>query len=274
MTPKFLLCNPSFYGIQYNINFWMPSNIGKVNYDLAYEQWTNLYITLNNISKELYGYYSIVDIFPQSGLPDMVFTANAGLVLDKTIVLSNFRCPERQPEKEIFKQWFKNKGYSILELPSSIFFEGEGDALFDSHNRLWVGHGFRSDEVAAYFLSDLHSGVHTLKLIDPRFYHLDTCFAPLSKGHVMYYPPAFDKISLNKIEVEFGYYTNRLIPVTEEDALNFSCNAINVGDYIVVNNISTILKEHLEYFGYTVIVISVSEFLKAGGGTACLKLKI
>jgi len=270
MTEQLLMCLPKFYDIKYVINTWMIDNLYQANKNLAWDQWAKLYLTLVDII----GADNIRCITGHENLPDMTFAANAGLVLGKTVILSNFWHLERRPEKEIFKRWFKNEGYAILELPDHVFFEGEGDALFDDDKRLWVGYGFRSDKKAADIIRGLGIETHSVSLIDPRFYHLDTCFAPLSKGHLLYYPEAFDKISQYEIEDQFSYHPSQLIPVSEEDALNFACNAINLGDYIIVNRISDALREKLEYHGYNVKVTPVGEFLKAGGGTACLKLKL
>jgi ornithine--oxo-acid transaminase len=114
--------------------------------------------------------------------------------------------------------------------------------------------------------------VVSLHLIDPRFYHLDTCFAALQGGYIMYFPDAFDHLSLHKIEA--FYPPEKRIIVTEADAVCFACNAINVGRTIVLNKISSKLTEQLEMRGFEVVQIALSEFLKAGGAAKCLVMKL
>ena len=135
-------------------------------------------------------------IAPHAGLPDMVFTANAGLALGKKFVLSRFLPRERQGEEPVFKKWFKKQGFDILELPADLPFEGAGDALLDpARGCLWAGYGFRSELAAHPRLAEwLNIEVISLRLIDPRFYHLDTCFCPLENGAVLYYPAGLRRL--------------------------------------------------------------------------------
>jgi len=111
-----------------------------------------------------------------------------------------------------------------------------------------------------------------LRLVDPRFYHLDTCFCPLFGGFAMYFAPAFDAESLARIEKH--YPEDKRIPVEEGDALRFACNAVNVGRTIVMNEISTALRNRLESLGFRVVQVQLSEFLKAGGAAKCLVLRL
>ena len=112
----------------------------------------------------------------------------------------------------------------------------------------------------------------TIHLIDPRFYHLDTCFAPLEDGYAMYFPEAFDHVSLHRIEA--FYPPEKRIIVREADAVSFACNAINVGQTIILNRISTKLSGQLEQLGFKVIQVELTEFLKAGGAAKCLVMKL
>ncbi len=127
----------------------------------------------------------------------MVFTANPGLVLGQTVVLSRFFHPERQGEEPYFQQWFEAQGYTVHQLPKSLPFEGAGDALLDRSGRwLWAGYGFRSElDSHPYLAKWLDVEVLSLRLVDRRFYHLDTCFCPLTDGYLLYYPAAFDTYS-------------------------------------------------------------------------------
>lgn len=114
--------------------------------------------------------------------------------------------------------------------------------------------------------------VVSLRLVDPRFYHLDTCFCPLRDGHLMYFPAAFDAEANTKIEMR--YPKERRIPVREVDALRFACNAINVGRLILLNEISDELCRRLEACGFLVAQVQLTEFLKAGGAAKCLVLRL
>ncbi|WP_260704992.1 dimethylarginine dimethylaminohydrolase family protein [Edaphobacter flagellatus] len=264
---RYLMCPPHFYDVNYVINPWMEGNLHRSSRERAELQWRNLYRALTRlIDVEL--------IAPQSGLPDMVFTANAGLERSGTVVLSRFYHQERQSEEQCFRQWFQEAGYTVVELPTDVPFEGEGDALFSiDGSRLWVGYGRRTARESHRFLARaLRVEVISLHLTDPRFYHLDTCFAPLDDGYVMYYPDAFDAASLEKIE-EY-YPLEKRILVSEEDAIRFACNAIHVDGTVVLNCVSRELTGRLESAGFRVVQIDLSEFIKAGGAAKCLVMNL
>jgi ornithine--oxo-acid transaminase len=204
----------------------------------------------------------------------MVFTANAGLVRDGIVALSSFHHRERQGEEPHFRRWFSDSGFAVCDIPRLTPFEGEGDALFEPNGaRLWAGHGLRTLEDSHRQLTDLWGvEVVSLRLVDPRFYHLDTCFCPLSNGDVMYFAPAFDRESQLKIEAR--YSKKQRICVSESDALQFACNAVNVGRTIFLNQISEELGADLELRGFQIIQIELTEFLKAGGAAKCLVLRL
>jgi conserved hypothetical protein TIGR00300 len=267
MTTRILMCPPDFYDVDYVINPWMEGNVHRSSQERAQQQWQGLY----HLLKEL----AVIDLIsPALGVPDMVFTANAGLVLGKKFVLSRFFHPERQKEEPYFKQWFLEHDFEVFELPADLPFEGAGDALLDrGGNWLWAGYGFRSElDSHPYIAKWLDIEVLSLRLIDPRFYHLDTCFCPLSGGYLLYYPPAFDAYSNRLIELRVPQ--SKRIVVAEPDALNFACNAVNVGQTVVLNKASDSLKQRLCQLGFTVQETPLWEFLKAGGAAKCLTLKL
>ena len=204
----------------------------------------------------------------------MVFTANAGLARDGIVAVSSFLHPERQGEEPHFRAWFENAGYRVVNLPREVCFEGEGDALFSSDgSRLWVGHGPRTARGSHALLTPLWDAeVIGLRLVDPRFYHLDTCFAPLADGSLLYFPAAFDATSLELIE---AFYTaEQRVAVSEADALRFACNAVNIGSTVVMNEVSEDLREQLQLRGFHVVQVPLDEFLKAGGAAKCLVMKL
>ncbi|MEL7075675.1 MAG: TIGR00300 family protein [Cyanobacteria bacterium J06582_2] len=264
---RILMCAPDHYNVDYVINPWMEGNIHKSSQEKAVEQWSKLNYVLNDIAK--------VDLVQgQPGVPDMVFTANAGLVLGDNAVLSRFYHPERQGEEPYFKQWFEDNGFNVFELPQDLPFEGAGDALLDREGRwLWAGYGFRSElDSHPYLAKWLDIEVLSLRLIDDRFYHLDTCFCPLSGGYLLYYPGAFDSYSNHIIEGRVP--AAKRIAIAEADAINFACNSVNVGQTVVMNKASDSLKQHLADAGFAVIETPLTEFLKAGGAAKCLTLRI
>lgn len=264
---RILMCPPDHYDVDYVINPWMEGNIHKSSRERAVEQWQKLY----NIIKQ----YAIVDLVtPQKGVPDMVFTANAGLVLGNNVVLSRFYHPERQGEEPFFKQWFEENGFTVYELPKDLPFEGAGDALFDREGRwLWAGYGFRSElDSHPYIAKWLDTEVLSLRLIDNRFYHLDTCFCPLKDGYLLYYPEAFDSYSNRLIEMRVP--PEKRIVVKEPDAVNFACNAVNINDVVIMNKISDDLNRKITERGFTVVETPLTEFLKAGGAAKCLTLRV
>lgn len=264
---RFLMCAPDHYDVDYVINPWMEGNIHKSSRDRAVEQWNKLY----NVIKD----HAIVDLVaPEKGWPDMVFSANAGLVLGENVVLSRFLHKERQGEEPYFQQWFAENGFNVYTLPKDLPFEGAGDALLDREGRwLWAGYGFRSELDSHPFLAKwLDIEVISLRLMDERFYHLDTCFCPLANGYLLYYPGAFDSYSNRVIEMRVA--PEKRIAIMEADAVNFACNAVNVDSIVIMNKASDGLKSRLAEVGFQVIETPLTEFLKAGGAAKCLTLRV
>ncbi|GMV97815.1 MAG: amidinotransferase [Phycisphaerae bacterium] len=262
--PTLLMCPPTYFDIEYEINPWM-SRLRGANARLAEAQWTHLRDTLSGpVGARL------EMIEPRPGLPDLVFTANAGLVVGKRVILSRFRFPARSGEEPVFKEWFTAHGFEVIELPADIFFEGAGDALFCG-DQLFCGYHFRSeirshDEIAKL----LGRRILSLQLTDPRFYHLDTCFCPLQPGQAMYYPPAFDEYARRVLAANVP----DLIAVCEADALRFGCNAVCVDRHVVLPAGCTTLVGELCGRGYRVHPVNLSEYLKSGGSAKCLTLRL
>ncbi len=264
---RILMCAPDHYEVNYVINPWMEGNRHRSSRDRALAQWQQLYQILQRSA-------TIDLVEPQPGWPDMVFTANAGLILGKTVVLSRFFHPERQGEEPHFQQWFADQDYQVHLLPQSLPFEGAGDALLDrSGGWLWAGYGFRSElDAHPYLAAWLEVEVLSLRLVDRRFYHLDTCFCPLTDGYLLYYPPAFDTYSNRLIELRVP--AEKRIAIDEVDAINFACNTVNIDRMVVMNKVSNNLQKILADRGFTVVETPLTEFLKAGGAAKCLTLKV
>lgn len=264
---KFLLCPPRFYGVYYVINPWMRGNVGRARADAAARQWEDYFTALSGRAEaEL--------LEPAPGLPDMPFTANAGLVSGDTFIPSRMRFAQRRPETPHALAWFQARGFKIAELGTLGSFEGEGDALFQpGEPLLWAGYGVRTSLESHRDLAGiLGAEIVSLRLVDERFYHLDTCFCPLPGGRVFYFPGAFDAASLEQIRSRAG--PGSRFEVSETDALNFACNAVCAGGAILANSASPELRARLSSWGYEPVITPLSEFVLAGGAAKCLVLRL
>jgi N-dimethylarginine dimethylaminohydrolase len=259
-----LMCPPVYYGVEYEINPWMHCSRPS-NYPLAQEQWRTLYQLLHD---RLQVEVSLIE--PRPGLPDMVFTANAGFVWKNKFIASNFRHDVRRGEVAYFEDWFARRSYEIVNLPDQSHFEGEGD-LLKCANVMFAGCPIRSSLIAHRGIAEIIQGqVQSLKLTSDWFYHLDTCFCPLSDTEAIYYPAAFDADALKILQD----CIRTLIPVTEEEAHRFACNAIVVEKKVIMNQGCPKIRRRLESLGFSVFEIPLAEFIKAGGSAKCLVLKI
>jgi len=264
---RVLMCPPTHFAVDYVINPWMDGHVDGVDPARATAQWRAL-------REAVARHADVALVEPAPGLPDMPFTANAGLVRGNVFVPSRFRHAQRRGEEALFAAWFRAHGFEVRELPPGLDFEGAGDALFDrGAARLWVGHGHRSDAGAAGALAGL-LGIEAiaLHLVDPRFYHLDTCFCPLADGWLLYYPPAFDAEAQAAIAAKVP--AARRIAVDEADALAFACNAVGLGRQVLLNAAGDALLAKLREAGFAAVQTPLDEFLKAGGSAKCLTLRL
>ncbi len=260
--PTILMCPPDFYGIEYEINPWMsrsvPSDLAK-----SHEQWQAQHDLLVQLGVD-------VRLMPAAqGLPDLVFTANAGLVWRDTVFLASFRHEARQGETPLDAAWFESQGLSTELLPAGLNFEGAGDALFCG-DTLYAGYLVRSDASAMQWLGDrMGCRVIPLQLTDDHFYHLDTCFCPLDSDTAIWHPSAFDDYARHALS-----QIPHLIEVHETEAARFACNAVVVGCDVILNAGCPKLEADLRANGFTPHGIELSEFLKAGGSAKCLTLRL
>jgi N-dimethylarginine dimethylaminohydrolase len=262
-VPRILMCPPDFFGIEYEINPWMSRHRGAAP-DRARVQWQQLHATLVALG-------ATVELMePQRGLPDLVFTANAGVVYERRFFSSRFRHEVRARETPHFDAWFASHGYAVEHLPEGTFFEGAGDALFCG-DILFAGYRIRSDVRGHQHLGDaIGCRVLPMELVDPRFYHLDTCFCPIAPGHAIWFPGAFDRYGRKVIET---HIPNR-IEVAEDEAVRFACNAVVVGKAVVMNAGSDKLAAALRKWGYEVRFCELDEFIKSGGSAKCLTIRL
>ncbi len=262
---KILMCKPSHYDIDYEINAWMNKRI-KADTLKAAVQWKKLHDTIAKLGAQ------IELIEPQPGWPDMVFTANAGLARDNKVLLSEFRYPERQGEKHYFKQWFIKAGFDILDTDpqtSEYFFEGEGDALFVK-DTLFAGYGLRSDRAYYCNAEKLFEGaILYCELVDPYFYHLDTCFSPINGEIGIWWPEAFTKDSQKSMSEHL-----ELLAIPEAEAKQFACNAVVIENNVIIPSGCYETQKLLEANGFKVYSCDMSEFIKSGGACKCLTMFI
>ena len=262
-TPRILMCPPDHYGIEYEINPWMKRSMAAVR-DLAFAQWRELRDTLLGLG------VTIEEMIPRPGLPDLVFTANAGLMFRDRFFSSRFMHEVRAKESPFFDAWFAEHGFEVVHLPKGLFHEGAGDALFCGES-LFAGYRTRSDVRAHQWVAEqIGMQVLPVELVNPRFYHLDTCFCPLAPGEALWFPDAFDSYGKRVIEANVP----KLLPVVEPEAHRFGCNAVAVGKTVIHNSQCPQLAEDLQKWGYRSIAVELDEFLKAGGSAKCLTLRI
>jgi N-dimethylarginine dimethylaminohydrolase len=265
--PTYLMCAPEWYDVNYVINPWMAGNLHKPSRDTAFAQWKMLHQQLQQIA-------DVRLLHPRQGSPDMVFVAHTALVQHGVAALSSFAQPQRQTEEPHLRRWLQDAGFLVWETPRETAFEGEGDVVFDAAgDHLWAAHGVRTCRQSHRHVADAwHTPITSLHLVDPRFYHLDLCFAPLSGGHLLYFPQAFDAASLAKIEA--AYETDKRVAISEIEATQFACNVINVGRNILMGKVGTDLAKRLRNEGYDVAEVDLSEFICGGGSAKSLALRL
>lgn len=259
------MCRPTYYRIAYEINPWMSLK-RQAHAARAQRQWQRL---VQVLTRQLGARIHLIT--PRPNVPDLVFTANAGLVDGRIVIRSNFRYPQRQSEEPIVERYFRRAGYRVVTLDRRYHFEGEGDALWVGRT-LIVGFRFRSDAPVHEALARiLNVRVLPVELTDRRFYHLDTCFCPLDAQRALWFPKAFDRYGRKVIES----IVEDVISVTEAEAKRFVCNAVVVGRRVVAQaGASASLRRQLARRGFELFPVNLSEFLKAGGSAKCLVLRL
>jgi len=258
------MCRPDYYTIAYEINPWMDMN-NPADPAKARRQWNRLYQFIQNSGS------GILLIEPGAGLPDMVFTANAALVHKDKVILSRFRHSERQGEEKYFADWFSHQGYTCYTLPGGISFEGEGDTVYYKDIML-LAYGFRTDRTShPHIGSIIEKEYKSLKLIDPHFYHLDTCLLFVEPIDLLiYYPGAFHPESVKEIED----LPSKILRLSEDDAKSFVCNSIWAGCNLLSYKCPDSLSAKLREYGLNIITLDLSEFMKSGASVRCMVLHL
>jgi N-dimethylarginine dimethylaminohydrolase len=262
---RFLCCPPAHFGVLYEINPWMHAEVA-VDAERARTQWEGLVAALREAGA------TVETIEQDAEVPDLVFTANAGIVSGRTFVPSHFRHAERRPETERFAAWFAERGWDVARLDTELVHEGAGDALpFGAPPVLLSGYRFRSDATAGTALGTLTgAAVRPVELVDERLYHLDLTFCPLDDRRALCAPRGWDRYGTRVVEA--------LVPeplwLTDEEALAFTANSVVVGTTVLMPQVPPRVGRQLEAWGFDPVAVDVGEFLKAGGACRCLTLAL
>lgn len=258
----FYLIPPKHFSIEYSLNQWMdPQN--QVDRELAQQQWDSLFAAYEKLGAE------VESLTPHAGLPDQVFPGDAIFVYGNQAVASRFKVQERAAEVKPMVERFEARGYQVQHLPDGMHFEGNAEAIL-WNGQLLGGYGVRSDLEALDYLSKLLDiDVIPLEIKAP-YFHLDLCVCPLNAETLAYVPDAFEESSRVRIET----LDAKLIPVEQEEGLNFACNSMSLNNTVILSNLE--LKNFpraLEKAGFDVLALDLTEFAKSGGGAKCLTLE-
>ncbi|WP_415079897.1 dimethylargininase [Microbacterium sp.] len=264
------MCRPEHFTVSYTINPWMepakPTDTAR-----ALSQWQVLHDTYLALGHEV----ELID--PVEGLPDMVYTANGGFVIDGVAYGAKFRYRERGPEAPAFMAWFASHGFDVVD-PVCVN-EGEGDFLL-AGDTILAGTGFRSTDDSHRELRDVFGKeVVSLTLVDPRFYHLDTAISVLDpvvgpggvdRANIAYLPHAFDERSQRVLAERFP----DAIRASDEDGAVFGLNSSSDGLNVVISPRATGFEAQLRERGYNPVLVDLSELLLGGGGIKCCTLEL
>jgi N-dimethylarginine dimethylaminohydrolase len=274
---RFLMCHPEHFAVTYTINPWMdPKSWSRDDHALtaaSRKEWDALHRAMLDQGAQ------IELVPPVPGLPDLVFTANAAVVLNGKALLARFRHPERQAEEPHFEAAFRmlrDGGHieAVSKLPDRVVLEGAGDCVWDqTRNIFWMGFGQRSDTAAQYaVMREFGVDVAALELADSRFYHMDTALRPLPGGEVVYYPNAFT--AAGRAEIHRRVDAEKRIELKFDDARRLAANSVSIGHAVILSGSSNRLRANLKERGYRVITAPLNSFLRSGGSAFCLTLRL
>lgn len=259
---RLLMCRPEYFAVTYEINPWMNATV-PVNRDRAIKQWERLVRVYKTLG------HTVELVEPVRGLPDMVFAANSALVIDGRVYPARFRYSERRGEEHPYAEWFAANGFGVTGVAACTN-EGEGD-FATVGGFVLGGYGFRTD-IASHdeLRTRLGVDVVSLRLVDPRYYHLDTALSVLSDDNIAYNPMAFDPAAQHWLNAQFPH----AVLVDEHDAAAFGCNAFSDGHHVVVSARAVGFQSALRARGYEPVPVDLSEFKKSGGSVKCCTLEL
>jgi len=258
---RYAMASPQFFAVDYAINPWMDID-NPVDTAVAVAQWEHLRDTYLRLGH-------VIDLVaPVPGLPDMVYAANGGLILNGTAVVARFKYPQRQQESIAYAGWMRSQGFTPVQ--TQHVNEGQGD-LLPVGETILAGTGFRTDPRAHAEIAEIFGRpVVSLELVDPRFYHLDTALSVLDDATIAYYPPAFTESSRAQLETLFP----DAIVVESVDAYVFGLNVVSDGRHVVYPAAAVAFAEQLTQAGFEPIGVEMSELLKGGGSVKCCTLEV
>ena len=260
-TRRYVMTPPTFFAVEYEINPWMHVT-NPVDASAALRQWENLHRAYLELG------HTVELVRPLPGLPDMVYAANGGLVVNDTAIVARFAHTERIGEEAGYAQWMTTHGLQPLQTRHHN--EGQGDLLLVGEIMLG-GYGFRTDQRAHAEIAELlRMPVVSLELVDPRFYHLDTALAVLDDRTIAYYPPAFSQAACGQLQTLFP----DAIIVGSADAYVFGLNAVSDGRNVVHPTAATGFAAQLRDAGFEPVGVDLSEFHKGGGAVKCCTLEV
>jgi N-dimethylarginine dimethylaminohydrolase len=261
-----LMSSPDYFEVTYAINEWMDTTV-PVDIPLAQRQWQEL---KRVIEQEAGATVQVVS--GQRGLPDMIFTANAAVMLGHKALLAHYRYAERQGEEAPMAEWFEHNGYQVITPPNQRFFEGAGDAL--RFGRFYLAGYHSRTEIETHNWLSVLSGmpVLSLKLENPKFYHIDVTLCPTDRGDLIIFPQAFRREEYELI-CRIVPEDKRII-VSEEEANDFACNAVSIHEHLILGSPAPQLTQDLQARGYQVHHVDMSEIKKAGGSVKCCTLRL
>lgn len=276
---KILLCHPQFFEVIDVKNAHMKDQIGKTNKKKALLQWERLVSEYKKIAHQG-GLAEVSVLKGEEGLEDMVFAANQTFPFldeqgNKKVLLSNMKHPNRQKEVPFYGRFFEQKGYEIVHLPSNFLFEGMGDLLLVPGTQHAIcGYGFRTSASTIDALKHITQlDIVGLELVNPDFYHLDTCLVPLNADTVLYTPTAFSEASNRRIQELFS----TCIEIPEQEAregfaLNMHVIAHQEKQWVVLQEGNLETEKILHGLNMQVVPVDTSEYIMSGGSVFCLKM--
>jgi len=256
------MCPPEHFVVEYAINPWMDVT-SPVDTELALKQWQGLRETLQRLGHEVHV------LAPEVGLPDMVYAANGAFTVDGVVYGARYRFPQRTLEEAAHKRFYASTFADWRFVAPSYVNEGEGDFAYlpaAYGGMVLAGHGFRTDPLAHAEAQDAVSRpVVSLRLVDPRFYHLDVALAAIDDSNVAYFPGAFAESSQRVLRQLFP----SAVLADEADALAFGLNLVSDGRNVVLNSEASSLAAKLSLAGYNPVPVELGELKKGGGSVKC-----
>ena len=276
-APLFLMTEADHFDVSYQINPWMDPAAWQADADGLKARAVRATLALRRALRDLGAEVRMIPAAP--GCPDLVFPANAAVVLDGRVLLARFRHAQRQAEQVHFRDAFEalqREGLieAIIELPDGVAQEGAGDCIWDTtRGHFWAGFGPRSSPASIEAIEEtFQRPVVALELASERFYHLDTCFCPLTGGEIVYYPSAFTPQAVETIRRLVA--PDLLIAASDAEAAAFCVNAVNLDRDIVMAKAPPSLSARLRRRGYRVTQLELGPFMMSGGAAYCMTLRI